>query len=211
MNTNTPANLTRALRNLFIAGGLSLTAALAHGADVGSDVPYVPPPTDDALPHSPGKVSATESPEPVSSLDEAARAARVQQVLKKLSLEEIEAVLAMAQSVLNPIDYASDPIQRLTMSHSPQRKSEQSDLYAQILRQRLTDALRQDFTDTLQLSVSVKDNNPKCFLEKATWSSCFDGLPKEPEWATTAHSGLPSPEFWKLRSLWTESAVDLVK
>jgi hypothetical protein len=56
--------------------------------------------------------------------------------------------------------------------------------------------------------VTIKVDNPNCFLEDAGWSSCFNDLPPEPEWNMEAASDLYSPRFWQLRSLWTKTPIE---
>lgn len=68
--------------------------------------------------------------------------------------------------------------------------------------------LNREMSDMIQLTVSVKDNDAKCFLEQGDWASCFEGLPPEPEWSTTNVPELPMSNFWQLRSLWTKTPVE---
>ena len=68
--------------------------------------------------------------------------------------------------------------------------------------------LEQVLSETTQLSVSVKDNDAKCFLKEAQWASCLNGLPPEPQWETNNVPELPPPSVWQLRSLWTKTPVE---
>ena len=72
-------------------------------------------------------------------------------------------------------------------------------------REELMQAIRQLPT------VTIKGDNPNCFLEKAAWSSCFNDLPAEPKWSKKAASDLYSPRFWQLRSLWTKTPIEHIE
>jgi len=68
--------------------------------------------------------------------------------------------------------------------------------------------LSQGFTQPMAVGVSVKDDDPKCFLEHADWSSCFDDLPPEPEWTEPTLPAVPTSKFWQPRSLWTKTPIE---
>lgn len=82
--------------------------------------------------------------------------------------------------------------------------------------EQLTPEQREAFLKDLSLSfsvpifasVTVKNDDPKCFLESADWESCFEGLPPEPQWTATNVPELPMSSFWQLRSLWTKTPVE---
>ena len=222
--TTTPSNnLFGIAPRLFFAAGIAFTAVVAHATEHDAGEPLTAQsPTEQVAQPSQTPVQL-ESPSHFQDPDYAGILSKIEYLLQTIKTDSLKTTnstspdqdstqLIEALAKLKARDLITDEFLSMILHGADltptSYKPGITTLGTEPRRVRIRPTR---VSDGLELAVTVKGDDPKCFLGESAWSSCFDGLPDEPAWQTPTHPRVPSPEFWKLRSLWTESAVDLVE